>query len=548
MKFIYLGHKLLNNISKLNINKFNLAHTNSNIRVRFAPSPTGKLHIGGLRTAFYNYLFARKHNGEFILRIEDTDQERLVKDSLNNIVESLKWAGLEPDLGPGFNKSNANEIEAGGPWMQSQRLHIYAQHAKVLLEQKKAYRCFCDETRLALLKRNAAKRLEKIGYDGKCRHLDDETINNYLNENKPFVIRFKLEDKEVFFEDLTTGMHKSNPCKQEGDFIIIKSDKFPTYHFANVVDDHLMKITHVFRGQEWQISTAKHILLYEAFGWKHPVFSHLPLICNNDGSKISKRQNDIDVLSYRERGYFPEALLAYLSTIGGGSKVNVFDSDWFFTNGKSVLTNLIENFDETKMNAKMIKLNPELMDNLNKRILQLKLNNQQESKLIVDTLREIVIKKYETNSNLNTFYLSDAYLNTVLKWSQDRINKLKDLVENVEFAFLWTDMTNLDLKELNLIKEQLLKFIESFENFLLNSDERLLKDQSSIKKEMNSLFKQLKLESKSESEKKLNYWQLIRLVLTGNLKGPSVVELFQILGKENIIFRLDIAKKICLKM
>jgi glutamyl-tRNA synthetase len=297
----------------------------SQVRVRFAPSPTGKLHIGGLRTAFYNYLFAKKHNGVFLLRVEDTDQERLVPNSVENIVESLNWAGIQPDYGPHMPKPD--DIEQGAPWIQSKRLELYNRHGKELVDKKKAYVCFCDETRLEMLRRNAAKRHESLKYDGKCSHLSEDTIQKYLNEKRPYVIRFKLEDRDVSYEDLTNGIHKSNPGKIEGDFIILKSDKFPTYHFANVIDDHAMRVTHVLRGQEWQASTAKHILLYEAFGWTHPVFGHLPLIFNNDGSKVSKRQGDTDVMSYRTRGYTKETLLAYLSTIGGGVKLNILDEE-----------------------------------------------------------------------------------------------------------------------------------------------------------------------------------------------------------------------------
>lgn len=270
----------------INSCRYNSVESLNEVRVRFAPSPTGKLHIGGLRTAFYNYLFAKKYNGTFLLRIEDTDRDRLKENSIENIIESLKWAGIEPDYGP--HKVQPDDELQGGPWFQSQRLKFYHKHVQVLLESKHAYRCFCDENRLILLRHNAAKRQEKIGYDGKCRHLSEQTIQKYLREKKPYVIRFKLDDRDIMYNDLTSGKHVSNPGRQEGDFVLIKSDGYPTYHFANVVDDHLMRITHVLRGQEWQLSTAKHIALYEAFNWKYPVFAHLPLICNKDGSKISK--------------------------------------------------------------------------------------------------------------------------------------------------------------------------------------------------------------------------------------------------------------------
>jgi glutamyl-tRNA synthetase len=225
---------------------------NQNVRVRFAPSPTGKLHIGGLRTAFYNYLLAKKYNGTFILRLEDTDRARFQSDSLSNIIDSLNWIKIKADFGPTINnKSEGEEEEENkGPWIQSERLDIYSKYASQLIESKKAYYCFCDEARLSLLRKNSSNNMERIGYDNKCRHLDDETVNKYLKEGRSFVIRFKLTDKQITFDDFIYGSHSSNLSKQENDFVIIKSDKYPTYHFANIVDDHLMKITHVLRGFE----------------------------------------------------------------------------------------------------------------------------------------------------------------------------------------------------------------------------------------------------------------------------------------------------------
>ena len=331
------------------------------VRVRFAPSPTGKLHIGGIRTAFYNYLFAKKYKGTFILRIEDTDQERFKQGSVDFLLESLKWVNITADYGP--HLKNTKDKEQGAPWQQSERLHVYKKYSEELLKSKKAYRCFCHENRLELVRREASRRQEKISYDGRCRHLDDETVQKYLNEGQSSVIRFKLDDRDIVFNDLTVGVHSSNPGKNEGDFIIVKSDGFPTYHFAHVVDDHLMRVTHVLRGQEWLLSTPKHIALFEAFGWKNPQYGHLPLICNSDGTKISKRQNDIHVLSYRDRGYFPETILVYLSSIGGGLTSNVQESESFFQSSKSVLPTLIDLFDETRISNKSVKLNQDLLGN-----------------------------------------------------------------------------------------------------------------------------------------------------------------------------------------
>jgi glutamyl-tRNA synthetase len=515
-------------------------HTIPNeVRVRFAPSPTGKLHIGGLRTAFYNYLFAKKYNGKFLLRIEDTDRDRIQVNSLENIIESLNWAKISPDYGPHIK--NKDDTEQGAPWIQSHRLDIYDKYVKILLDTKKAYRCFCDEGRLQLLKRNAAKNAVKISYDGKCSHLSDQVVESYLKEGKSFVVRFKLVDKDVIYNDMTTGMHKSNIYKNEGDFILMKSDKYPTYHFANVVDDHLMRITHVIRGQEWQVSTAKHILIYEAFGWKHPEYLHLPLLCNNDNSKISKRQNDTELLSYRERGYLKESVLAYLSTIGGGSKVNIFDENCFFKSSKNVLNDLVNQFDETKMSCKSVKLNPELLDNINRRFIQLKINSShlEEQMELVEALRELLLKN--TKFKLNELYSKNEYLMTVLKWSSKdgRVSKLNELVTDNKYLYLWTDFSSKTKVE-DLPKLKIHQLIESL--ILMCKNESLdFENTDNLKKEIAAHINRFKEE---DSGAKVNYWHLCRLVLTGSNEGPPIVEIFQVLGKDNLINRLILAKKI----
>ena len=465
-----------------------------------------------------------------------------------NITEALKWTGLNPDLGPNLTNS-INDEE--GPWLQSQRLTIYNQYAEKLLKSGKAYKCFCDEGRLSLLRKNAQKRQEKSSYDGKCRHLSETTIQNYLNEKRPYVIRFKLENRDICFNDLTTGQHKSNPFNQEGDFVIVKSDKFPTYHFANVVDDHLMRITHVFRGQEWQLSTAKHIQMYEAFGWQHPIYSHLPLICNNDGSKISKRQNDIDVLSYRDRGYLPETILAYLSTIGGGLQINILDHIALFKDTSEVLPKLIENFDETNMNSKSVKLNQDLLDNLNKKFIQLrfKSNNSSNKSSLYNKLRSLLVKKFTVNNNLtiNEYYLSEIYLDKVIKWSMSRVNKLNDLVEDSVYSFLWSDMSNkiatTNSDTINNDKETILDLIEILKDYLQRptTTNSIFHDNSLFKKELGILFNELK-NKKKKVDKKVNYWKLTRLILTGSEEGPPVADIFILLEKDILIYRLNIAK------
>ncbi|KFM67941.1 putative glutamate--tRNA ligase, mitochondrial, partial [Stegodyphus mimosarum] len=260
----------------------------SNVRVRFAPSPTGFLHLGGLRTAFYNYLFARKNEGKFILRIEDTDQKRVKPASVENLYSMLKWTGLVPDESP----------ECGGPfgpYVQSQRLLHYKEKADYLLESGAAYRCFCSEVRLEILKKEAMQNRANYGYDNKCRHLTTAEVDNLLQEGRPYTIRFKISSGPVSHDDVIFGRYTYDVSENEGDFIIMKSDGFPTYHFACVVDDHLMQISHVLRGTEWLISTPKHILLHQALSQQPPKFAHLPLLVNSDGTKLSKRQESLGV-------------------------------------------------------------------------------------------------------------------------------------------------------------------------------------------------------------------------------------------------------------
>jgi len=282
---------------------------NNKVRVRFAPSPTGYLHVGGARSALFNFLFARRYNGTFILRIEDTDQSRFVQDALQEIFDSLKWLGLQWDEGPQVGGEY-------GPYVQSQRIEIYQNHAKMLLESGHAYRCFCTSERLAQLRAEQEKTKQPVGYDRCCRNLTREQIDKNLADGIPYVIRFKVpQGRTVVFEDKIRGMIQYNSDILD-DLVLIKSDGFPTYHMASVVDDHLMEITHVLRGDEWIASTPRHVLIYEAFGWTPPTFAHLPVILSPDGGKLSKRKGAASVMDYKRAGFLPEALFNFLALLG----------------------------------------------------------------------------------------------------------------------------------------------------------------------------------------------------------------------------------------
>src|SRR3989339_676466 len=300
------------------------------VRVRFAPSPTGELHLGSARTALYNYLFAKKNDGKFIMRLEDTDQERLVEGSLKRMLEGLAWLGLTWDEGP----------DIGGPYVryiQSERLPIYKKQADELINRGGAYYCFCSAQRLEVLRRvqEAEKQITK--YDRACLNLKPEEIKAKLEAKLPYIVRLKIPAGQTIFNDLIRGQIKVDNTSLD-DSVLLKSDGFPTYHLANVVDDHLMEITHVIRGEEWLPSTPKHLLIYQGFGWSTPEFAHLPNVLNEKKTKLSKRKDGeaVWVQTYQAQGYLPEAMVNYLAFLGWHPK----DDREFFT-----LADLTKEFD-----------------------------------------------------------------------------------------------------------------------------------------------------------------------------------------------------------
>ncbi|CAI8023907.1 Glutamate--tRNA ligase [Geodia barretti] len=274
------------------------------VRVRFAPSPTGLLHLGGARTALFNYLFASGHKGQCILRIEDTDQGRLVPGSKEGLEESLQWLGVQ------FHES-PSKGGPYGPYIQSERLSLYQQYARELLNGGSGYPCFCGKERLQSLRQRGT-----TGYDRRCRKLSRRQANEEMSRGSPFTVRLKVPENEVVcVEDAVYGRVEIKSSTIE-DQVLLKTDGFPTYHFACVVDDHCMEISHVLRGEEWLLSTAKHCLLYSSLGWKPPQFVHLPLLVSSTGEKLSKRLQGTSVLSYQERGFLAEAVAEFLCRLG----------------------------------------------------------------------------------------------------------------------------------------------------------------------------------------------------------------------------------------
>jgi len=475
----------------------------SDLRVRFAPSPTGQLHIGGFRTALYNYLFAKKYGGKFILRLEDTDQARFVPGAAELMEQTLSWGQLVPDESP---------LKGGayGPYTQSERLDTYKKAVDILIEKGYAYRCFCTERRLQLLRKEAARNRVTNRYDGHCRNLKNSDIRENLEKGRPYVVRFVLEqDQNVEFEDMVYGLN--NHVITEGDPILQKSDGYPTYHLANVVDDHYMKISHVLRGFEWQVSTSKHILLYKAFGWTPPKFGHLPLIINSDGTKLSKRQGDVHLEHYKALGYYSDTLLNFAVTAGGGGFSP--DNDKLYD-----INEMVEDFDEKKLKTNFSELNFDKLDQFNKIVLKSHL--KKNSKIILKEMLEHLSATYRQ------VHVSDQVLLKLI--DLERINKVSDLTTNPELQFLWK-RPNLD------DSNEKANFSEGIHHETLEEIINSIKVNPGDFKEANSAIKKIAKRKKLVYSKVMQY---LRILLSGLSQGPPVKDMIELLGSDETMIRL----------
>lgn len=491
----------------------------------------GFLHLGGLRTALFNYLFAKANNGKFILRIEDTDQTRLVPGAIEQLCQDLEWTGLIPDEGP---------MKYGGsygPYIQSVRLDIYQKYIKELIDSGHAYHCFCSERRLELMRKEAVKARQIPKYDNRCRHLTPGQVAEKIAKNDKYCIRFKLSDRGEAFNDMICGNYVYYVAQNEGDPVILKSDGFPTYHLANVVDDHEMKISHVLRGIEWQISTPKHLMIYRAFGWTPPQFGHLPLIMNSDGSKLSKRQNDIKLEYYREKEIFPEALINYVTQAGGGFKREPYECLECLD-----LHDLTKKFDVNRINTNSSRLNPDLLNELNRLELIKRLENPEECTSLIKNVREKVCNRYSLSPE--QLDLDDDHIFNVLKWGAKRVNSINDLLEG-ELSFLWVlpKLTKDTETELNEGKHHVLIAYDCYILFFLDVIDSLvneLKDKNFSSKNLQLILKEFSSENKLTFS---NFMRNLRAMLSGLKEGPSVAEMMEILGKESTLERIVRLKK-----
>ncbi|MCX5786760.1 MAG: glutamate--tRNA ligase [Elusimicrobia bacterium] len=472
------------------------------VRTRFAPSPTGYMHIGNLRTALYAYLHARKNKGKFILRIEDTDQARLVADSVKVIYDSLAVTGLEHDEGPDIGGPV-------GPYVQSQRLPIYRQYAEKLLAEGRAYRCFCEKQEKQEEPGEEQDGLI-LGYDGRCARLSEAEVKENLAKGMPYVIRQKI-DKEgsTTFNDFVYGPITVDH-KQLDDQILLKRDEYPTYNFANVVDDHLMGITHVMRGCEYISSTPKYILLYKAFGWEIPEHIHLPHILGPSGKKLSKREGSVALSDFLNKGYLPEAILNYIALLGW----NPGTEQEFFTK-----TELIEKFDIARIGKA-----PAMFDETK----LLWLNAQHIKALAGPKAHDEFLPFYPESIRNN-----DELARGVTGYFQSKVEKLSDLPQMTSFLTAFDGNYSTEL------------FINKKNKTTLEGSRAVLSDLQTILSGLaswdhTSIYGAVNSYAVEKSSKIGPIMWPLRIALSGLAVTPTgAIEIAELLGKDETLRRIS---------
>lgn len=489
----------------------------TNIRVRFAPSPTGYMHVGNFRTALYTYLFAKKNAGEFLLRIEDTDQKRFIVDALEKLLKIIDWAGLKYSEGVYLENGKIIQKGASGPYVQSERLDLYKAYAQKLIDNGTAYYCFCSSENLEEMRQlqTAAKRAPM--YDRTCLKLTSEEIQKKISAGEAYVIRQKINTAGVTrYTDLIRGEIE---FKNEllDDQILMKSDGYPTYNFANVVDDHLMKISHVMRGEEYVSSTPKYIQLYQNFGWDVPEFAHLPLLLNPDKTKLSKRQGDVAVEDYIVKGYLKEAIINFVVllgwNLGDGSTQEIFS-----------LQELENVFDIKRVHKAGAIFDLKKLDWINAQYIK---------KLSIEELYEKALEFFTQKD----FYLhapaemkTEEYLKKVLIVEQERLMKLSEVGENDRFFFEGIDYDKSLLRWKENPDDVTRASLEKAENVLAEiTEENWTK--SSLEEKL--------LEAAGDKRGDLLY--PLRAALTGAQKSPSPFECAWVLGRKESSARIEVA-------
>ena len=466
------------------------------VRVRFAPSPTGRLHLGSIRTALFNFVFAKNQKGVFILRIEDTDKERSKKEFVDDIIESLKWLKLDPDEGPIF---------------QSERIEIYRKVIEELLDKGKAYRCFCSKEELETKRQMQITKGEPPRYDGTCSKLSKEEINEKLSKGTPYVIRLKVPEQIITFKDFLRGDIKYD-LRLIGDFIIAKSETEPLFHLATPVDDYYQGITHIIRGAEHIPNTPKQILIFKAMNWKIPVYAHIPLILGEGGGKLSKRHGAKSVLEYREEGFLPEAIINFLILLG-----------WHPKGDKEIISmkEIIEEFRLEDVEKRPAIFNVKKLLWLNKIYLR-RLSSVEIENLILNDPYLEDLKIYLENEN----YTKEK-IHKIIELGKERANNIREIFETVKFFYQNFDYN----KELLIWKDYT---FEQIKNSLIQVKNTL---ENIPEEKFNADYLKQVLDTLNE-DKGLTYWPL-RVALTGLEASPPPIDIMLIIGKEKTLKLID---------
>ena len=472
------------------------------VRVRYAPSPTGHLHIGNARTALFNYLFAKHYDGDFVLRVEDTDIARNVEGGEESQLAYLSWLGIEPDESP----SKPKDV---GPYRQMERLDIYQKYANLLIEQGYAYRCYCTEEQLELdYQRQKDEGVVATMYNRKCLHLSKEEIDENQKKNLPFTVRMRVPENHTYEFDDIIRRHVSFESKDIGDWVLIKQNGIPTYNFAVVIDDHLMNITHVFRGEEHLSNTPKQLMLYDVFGWEPPKFGHMTLIVNEQRKKLSKRDQSIlqYMSQYKELGYLPEAMFNFMALLGWSpiGEQEIFTKD-----------ELIEQFDETRLSK-----SPSMFD-VDKLTW---INNRYVKNLPLEQYRQLVkpylCEAYDCNG------LDQEWIDKLLLLYQDQLSYGKEIVELAKLFFAEYHVEDEEAQE--VLNAQSTKEVAA--SFLKNSPVNWEFD--NIKETINLVKEDTKIKGKP-------LFMGLRVAASGQCHGPDLVNTLVLLGKEKVEKRLS---------
>ena len=481
------------------------------VRVRYAPSPTGLQHIGGVRTALFNYFFAKAQGGKFLLRVEDTDRERYSDESLDDLYQTLKWLNIEWDEGP---------VVGGeyGPYIQSERFDLYQKYAKMLVEKDMAYYCYCTPERLEEVREEQKANKSSIqGYDRHCSHLTKEQIAEYEKQGIKPVIRLRVptEGKTTFHDVLMGDITRKNKDISP-DPILLKSDGFPTYHLANVVDDHLMGITHIMRAQEWIPSGPLHVILYKAFGWEPPIYCHLPMVMGKDGQKLSKRHGSTSVRDFREKGYLPEALMNYVTLVGWSYD----DKSEFFTKEE-----LEKVFDINKIHKAPGVFDYKKLDWFNGQYIR-KLSDQElKEKVLPYLVKEGFVDKEITKEQ-------DEILNNLIPCVKPRLKVLSDIVDLSRFLFVEPEIAP---KEMFVAKKMDLE----------SSTEALIKAYAVFKEGLDNNIDFEEIENSisdiaNAMEVKVNgVFTPLRVALTSSTVSLPMQDTVNLLGKEECYKRIE---------